>query len=72
MFTTPKKSGLQIPKKSRRKAMIQEELDAQKLTIACTSNANRAFGFNEPIVSVEDVQGAIVLIAINTFRIQKY
>ena len=67
MFSTPKKSGHQMAKNGRRKAMKQEELDELKQRIAVTSRAHRPFIFDKPAAAVEDDQRSMTLTATRVF-----
>ena len=72
MFTTARKSGQQMAKKRRRKAMTQEDIDALKQTIASTRKAKWPFVFDQPAAPREAIQKMIVLTATNTFGRQEY
>ena len=72
MFTVLKKSGEQMVKKGRRKAMTQDKIHALQRTIASTPKAKRTFVFDQPAVPGEGVQNIIVLTATNTFGRQEY
>ena len=61
-----------MAKTGRRKAMIEDEIDALKQPIASTPKAKRAFVLYQPAGPGEEVQKMIVLTATNTFERQEY
>ena len=67
MVTTVKKSGQQMDKKGRSKAMTQEEIDELKQTIPVTTKGNRPFIFVQTVGPVEEVQNCITLIPTKVF-----
>ena len=72
MFTTPKKSGQQMAKKGRRKAMTQEEIEELKQTIASAPKASRPFVFEKPAAPGEEIQRCITLTATRVFGGQQF
>ena len=72
MFTIPKKSGQQMAKKGRRKAMTQDKIDVWNQSIVSTSKVKRPFVCDQPGAPVEEVHQMIVLTATNTFGKQEY